>query len=310
MKYKEWLNIWLENYVNSTTKKRTCERYSQIVKHHIIGRLGDYELNNISLFELQKFVTELIEHGNLLTGKGLSVNSVNGIIAVVQNSLKLAYTLGEIKEYVGEKIKRPKPKEKEVSCFSTSEQKKIERAVLTSKKQKLIGIVLCLYTGLRIGELIALTWENVDLLKGTLTIKRTCYDGKDEQGKLCRVEDEPKTASSKRTIPLPKQVLKLLKEHKKKNKSEYVISDYGKPLFVRSYQRSFDLLLKKLKIQHKGFHALRHTFATRALECGMDVKMLSEILGHKNPTITLCRYAHSMIEYKKEMMNKLGKILE
>ena len=91
MKYKEWLNIWLENYVNSTTKKRTCERYSQIVKHHIIGRLGDYELNNISLFELQKFVTELIEHGNLLTGKGLSVNSVNGIIAVVQNSLKLVF---------------------------------------------------------------------------------------------------------------------------------------------------------------------------------------------------------------------------
>lgn len=78
---------------------------------------------------------------------------------------------------------------------------------------------------------------------------------------------------------------------------------------VRSYQNTFKLLLKRLKIPHKGFHAIRHTFATRALECGMDVKTLAEILGHKNPTITLKRYAHSMMEHKKEMMNRLGELL-
>ena len=109
-------------------------------------------------------------------------------------------------------------------------------------------------------------------------------------------------------IPLPKQLLPLLKEHKKKSNSQYIVSSNGHGITVRSYQRSFELLQKRLGIERKGFHSLRHTFATRALECGMDVKTLSEILGHKNATVTLNRYAHSMMEHKKEMMNKLGKI--
>ena len=96
---------------------------------------------------------------------------------------------------------------------------------------------------------------------------------------------------------------------KKKSKCEFVIADGEKPVFIRSYQRTFELLLKKLKLPHKGFHSLRHTFATRALECGMDVKSLSEILGHKNPTVTLNRYAHSLLEHKTAMMNRLGKLL-
>ena len=83
----------------------------------------------------------------------------------------------------------------------------------------------------------------------------------------------------------------------------------GNAVSIRSYQRSFELLLKRQNIVHCGFHSLRHTFATRALECGMDVKTLSEILGHKNPTVTLNRYAHSLLEHKAAMMNRLGKLL-
>lgn len=88
-----------------------------------------------------------------------------------------------------------------------------------------------------------------------------------------------------------------------------MVADGEEPVSVRSYQRSFELLQKKLKIPRRGFHSLRHTFATRALECGMDVKTLSEILGHKNPTITLNRYVHSLMEHKRDMMNRLGKLL-
>ena len=121
--------------------------------------------------------------------------------------------------------------------------------------------------------------------------------------------DTPKTETSRRYIPLSKPLLAILKDLKKESKGNYVVSDKGDPVFVRSYQRTFELLLKRLNIPHKGFHALRHTFATRALECGMDVKTLSEILGHKNATITLNRYAHSLWEHKAEMMNKLGKLL-
>ena len=95
---------------------------------------------------------------------------------------------------------------------------------------------------------------------------------------------------------------------KKKSDSEYIISSHGKPVTTRSYQRSFENMQRNLHIPHRGFHALRHTFATCALERGMDVKTLSEIMGHKNSTITLNRYTHSLTDYKRAMMNKVGKI--
>ena len=103
--------------------------------------------------------------------------------------------------------------------------------------------------------------------------------------------------------------MSLLKCVKKRSECEYIVADGEKPVFVRSYQRTFEFLLKKLKIPHKGFHSLRHTFATRAIECGMDVKTLSELLGHKNATITLNRYTHSLLEHKVDMMNRLGRLL-
>lgn len=205
-------------------------------------------------------------------------------------------------------IKRPKIVEKQVVCFSVDEQKQIERYIKNSRKQKLKGIILCLYTGLRLGELLALTWEDIDFTNGILSVNKTCRDGR-INGTRCVMCDTPKTDTSRRNIPLSKPILSMLKDMKKIGDCNNVISDKGKPIFIRSYQRTFELLLNKLKLPHKGFHALRHTFATRAIECGVDVKTLSEILGHKNAAITLNRYTHSLWEHKFEMMNKLGKLL-
>ena len=304
MKYNDWLNIWLEKYVRTTTKQRTYERYSQIVKTHIDGLIGNKEIEELSPFLLQDFIAKLLQTGNSKTGKGLSANSVNAIVSVIQNSLKTAHALGIVDKYAANMLKRPRITEKKVECFTLIEQKKIESAVLSSKKSKSFGVLICLYTGLRIGELLALKWSDIDLQKGLLTVSRSCHDGK---GGL--VFDTPKTETSRRVIPLPKQIIPLLKNVKKKDVSDFVVSHNGKPVSVRSYQRSFELLLNKLQLEHRGFHSLRHTFATRALECGMDVKTLSEILGHKNPTITLNRYAHSLLEHKQDMMNRLGKLL-
>lgn len=309
MKYNQWLDIWLENYVKPTTKIKTYTIYKQIVEKRLKPRLGEYELNEISPVILQSYVTELLRQGNAITGTGLSANTVNGIITVIQNSLKLACTIGESEKYIADKIKRPKTSEKEVSCFTAAEQKKIERAVLAGKRQKMFGIVLCLYTGLRIGELLALTWKDIDFIKGVLSVNKTINDGKDENGRICSIIGVPKTQSSVRSIPLPKQLIPVLKKIKKETESEYVVSDKRRGVSVRVYQRNFSVLLKRIGVPHKGFHALRHTFATRTLECGMDVKTLSEILGHKSATTTLNRYVHSMADYKKEMMNKLGKLL-
>ena len=304
IKYIDWLTQWLENYIRPSVKMRTYERYKLIVEQHIKDKIGSMELNELSPLVLQRFITELLQSGNKKTGKGLSANSVNAVISVIQSSLRTAHLLGLTTEYAADKLKRPKIQEKPVECFTIAEQKQIEQAVMNWKKDKLYGILLCLYSGLRIGELIALQWSDIDLTKGILTVSKSCHDSKDGL-----IIDAPKTISSSSMIPLPKQLLPILKNIKKKSDDPFVVSAKGKPVSVRSYQRSFELLLKKLKIPHKGFHSLRHTFATRAIECGMDVKTLSEILGHKNPTVTLNRYAHSFMEHKAGMMNRLGKLL-
>ena len=308
MKYKVWFEEWLTHYIRPSSKQRTFEQYSRAAQIHILPSLGDIELTDLTPFVLQKFITSLTENGNKRTGKGLSPNFVKTILSIVQNSLKTAHLVGYLPEYSANKIKRPKPKEKQVECFSAWEQKKIEETALSAKKDKYRGIILCLYTGLRIGELLALTWNDMDFEKSILSVTKTCHDG-NENGKHIRIIDTPKTENSRRQIPLSKTLVKMLKEMKKKSKCEFVIADGEKPVFIRSYQRMFELFLKKLGLQHKGFHSLRHTFATRALECGMDVKSLSEILGHKNAMITLNRYAHSLWEHKAEMMNKLSKML-
>lgn len=299
MKYQQWLKIWLNNYVKTTCKARTCNIYAQAVER-IIPRLGEIELSELTLSLLQQFVTDLLAPS---IGKPLSASTVNVTISVLQNSLKTAHLLGHVATYEANKIRRPKSAEKRVECFSVLEQKQIEAHIKNGKKLKFYGIIICLYTGLRLGELLALEWNNVDMDACTLTVEKTCYYLNGE-----RIEDAPKTANSLRAIPFPKQLLPLFKEMYKARQTKYVIEVNGKPLVPRSYQRSFELLLYKLKIPHRGFHSLRHTFATRALECGMDVKTLAELLGHTNPTVTLKRYAHSMLEYKIQMMNKLGKM--
>lgn len=306
MKYKEWLQEWLNNYVKISTKQRTVSRYTEIVNDHLIPSLGEYDLQSLSPILMQKYISELLKRGNKRTGCGLSSNSVNSVITVIQSSLFVAFNLGLISDRIWDKIKRPKSVEKKVECFSVEEQRAIERAALSDKRRYMFGVLLCLYSGLRIGELLALEWQDVDFMNGTLSVTKTCYDGKDAKGAFGRITDKPKTLSSCRVVPLPKQITPLLKTAKRCSSSKYVVAKGEKGLSVRTYQRNFTSLLKQLNIAPRGVHALRHTFATRAIECGMDVRTLSEILGHKNPALTLNRYAHSLLEHKKEMMNKLG----
>ncbi|HBD06013.1 MAG TPA: hypothetical protein DCY93_01195 [Firmicutes bacterium] len=302
MQYKDWLNEWLTYYVKPATKVRTYNKYLRQVQKYIIPQLGKYEIDDLSAHILQKFAV-------CFSNQGLAPNTVNGIIAVIKSSLKKAVALGAAKNEFTKGITRPKVREKEVNCFTINEQRKIETYILNSKDNKLFGVVFCLYTGLRIGELLALKQEGIDIHKGIITVSKTCMDAW-KNGKYIKILFSPKTETSNRTIPIPKQLLPKIKELKKASSCEYFICGRGKyGSQVRSYQKTFDRLLKKLKIPHKGFHSLRHTFATRALECGMDIKTLAEILGHKNTMVTLNRYTHSLLEHKTDMMNKLGRLL-
>lgn len=308
MKLKDWLPEWLEHYIKPSAKEKTLFYYTVIIEKHLIPNIGEYNLEELTPFLLQQYVTNLTQKGNLRNGEGLAANTVNSIITVLQCSLRQAYELGMVDSYTADKIKRPKSKEKQITCFTPEEQKKIEKAVCADKRVKMFGVLLTLYTGLRIGELLALEWTDVDFKKGEINVIHSCHDSK-KDGKYCRICEEPKTETSKRIVPIPKQLIPIMREVKKINRSRYVVGDGEKVISIRSYQYSFSLLLKKLGIPHKGFHSLRHTFATRALECGMDVRTLSEILGHKNPTVTLNRYAHSLLSHKHAAMDRLGKLL-
>ena len=302
MKLKELLELWLERYMKHTIKIRTYNRYKSICELHLIKDLGEYELEELKPNVLQDFLLQKID-GNY------STNTIKGIVSVLKQALRLAITLEFVDKEYCSNLKMPSSEEKEISVFTKKEQQVIESFCLNHKKRNYIGIVICLYTGIRLGELLALTWDDIDFNSNLLTINKTSYSAKVD-GKTQIIVDKPKTKKSNRVIPLPNQLVKLLKIIKKESNSKYVITTRNSGMVGnRSYQRTFKFILKKVNVPYRNFHSLRHTFATNAIELGMDVKTLAEILGHTNAMITLNRYSHSLLNYKIEMMNKLGKNL-
>ena len=302
MKLKELLELWLERYMKHTIKIRTYNRYKSICDLHLIKDLGEYELDELKPNVLQDFLLKKIDDH-------YSTNTIKGIVSVLKQALRLAITLEFVDKEYCSNLKMPSSEEKEISVFTKKEQQVIESFCLNHKKRNYIGIVICLYTGIRLGELLALTWDDIDFNSNLLTINKTSYSAKLD-GKTQIIVDKPKTKKSNRVIPLPNQLVKLLKIIKKESNSKYVITTRNSGMVGnRSYQRTFKFILKKVNVPYRNFHSLRHTFATNAIELGMDVKTLAEILGHTNAMITLNRYSHSLLNYKIEMMNKLGKNL-
>lgn len=302
MRYKEWLCEWLELYVRSTTKERTYQKYRRQAERYLLPALGEYDADDLSAVVLQKFSASLTE-------RGLAPSSANFVVTLLKMSLKKGVALAVIERQHSDAIVCPKVRTGKVSCFTKAEQKKIEGYILAEGRPLLFGILLCLYSGLRIGELLALTWDDVDFQRGTVLVTKSCRDSWAES-RYVKVIDTTKTPSSERVIPLPRQLIRYMRALRNRTKSRYVVAgkgEYGAE--IRSYQRTFACVLRRLGIEHRGFHALRHTFATRALEVGMDVKTLSEILGHRDPSVTLRRYAHSLIEHKAEMMERVGRLL-
>ena len=302
MVYKQWCSEWLNCYVKSQVKERTYEKYCHLAKAHILPELGEYNLDELSITVLQQFV-------NTKMYQGYASATIHGMISLLKLSLVKAVELNIVDKEYSHYLNRPKQQLKRVECFSIYEQRKLENFIVFIDKPKYFGVLLTLYTGLRLGELLALEWSDLDMKKCVIKVSKSCHDSWGESGYV-KIIDTPKTHTSQRVIPMPKQLVPYLKVMRRNAESKYVVpgrTDYGSG--VRTYQRFFEKMLLDLGIAHKGFHSLRHTFATRALECGMDVKTLSEILGHANPTITLNRYAHSMFDHKTSMMNRVGKLL-
>ena len=206
---------------------------------------------------------------------------------------------------------KPKQEQQELIVLTKSEQKELVRYLQQDTDKIKLGVLISLYTGIRLGELCALKWSDIDIPNGTLkidkTIQRIKNTDKYASSKTKIVIDKPKSQKSIRVVPIPSFLHeKLWNQRNRYWVNAYVLSGTYMYVEPRIYQKHFKRVLKEANIKEVNYHALRHTFATRAIESGIDVKTLSEILGHSNIKFTLERYVHSSEELKKQSIEKLA----
>ena len=305
MKLNEFINNWLDSVIKDNVRKSTYMVYHGYIRNHIIPIIGDAELTELRTEIIQGFIHMLMHGGK----KRLAAKTVNDILVMLSTALQCAKEYEYIVKNPCAKVRLPKSQEKEIKAFTRAEQQRIEKAVINSGDSRTIGVLICLYTGVRIGELCALKWENVDIKNKQLSIKLSLnrvntYTDKEEKTQL--VFEEPKTVKSKRLLPLPEFLCLILAQQKKKSNAPFVLSmKNGKPVQPRTMQYIYTRLLCGAGLEYRNFHTLRHTFATRVIELGVDIKTVSETLGHSNSIITINRYAHSLMEQKQRMMKQL-----
>ena len=306
MLFKDYAQKWLE------IKAANLKRSSRIAYGTAIKKLneefGNLKMKKIKESNIAEYMRQIRLSGNKIDGGGLSGNSAALIIGVIKRIFRCALREKVIKTDPSAFI-TVAPRGKKAEYFAASEQRRIEEYILKKRKTRLYGILIALYTGLRIGELLALKWENVDMRLRVFKIEQTqssvrLSENRDD------LFDSPKTAAGERKIPYPVSLSPYLKAMKDVGGCFVVSGTKREFVRIRSYQRTFSKLLEKLKIPHRGFHSLRHTFATRAVECGADIKTLSEILGHSDPAVTIRLYVHSSEKQKKLLAERMGKQLK
>lgn len=309
MTTQKLLTEWLEVYQKEHIKARTYSRYQGLITMHIIPKLGERDISELGRNEIQEFLAKQKKDGNIRNGEKLSAASTNMMLSVLNLAFEYACDMEYIVENPCVRVRRTKAEAKKIEAFTVEEQRAIECEIAGSGDRRLHGILLCLYTGLRIGELLGLTWNDVDFDRGIIKITKTVYREKDERGVWHLCVDTPKTKASDRVIPLPEYITNMLRQDCKTAQMPYVVENKkGERMSIRSYQYIFEKLTERAGVRKLNFHALRHTFATRAIECGMDIRTVADIMGHKNASVTLNRYAHCMLDHKIEMMQKLPRV--
>ena len=292
---------WL-NSKQTELKLSSIVRYKSIIKNHLEAELGNCSIDKITAQKVEKYIKILQKKNE--DEKRPALATIRIIVTVTKAIFRYARESEGVKTADLSKIK-VKSGKKEMRILSVAEQKKIEKYCEEDQSRKSIGVILCLYTGIRIGELCALKWKDIDLEERVIHVNRTVYRIQDlsDKGekKTMIVETAPKSESSIRDVALPKRLCSMLSKIKTARES-YVLSGSEKIIEPRRMQYYFTGLAKKTNIVKIKFHSLRHTFATRYIECGMDVKTLSEMLGHSSVQITLDRYVHPTMEMKKKNM--------
>lgn len=307
IKFRDVLELWFED--NRIRLKGATEyRYLYLIKTHILPSLGEKELSQINATVINMFLAEKLKSGRLDGKGGLSPAYVRSIMLVIKSVVQFAIAKQLIAPFPT-KIHMPPMIPKELQILSKSEQIKLETVLFQEMDETKLGVLISLYTGLRIGEICALEWEDIDLTNHLLYVRHTIarVSKSNMEGKTITklVVDLPKTAASLRCIPICSKLMSALKTKAEIASSKYVISKEATFVNPRTYENRYHNLLKLCGIAPVNYHALRHTFATRCIETGVDIKSLSEILGHSNVSITLGTYVHSSIELKRAQIEKL-----
>lgn len=309
--YKDWIYNWLldkKHYI----KESTYANYSNAVFNHIIPKLGHYKLDELSHKLIQDYLLDLSKNGKINGSGGLSSKTIKDITIIIKGSLKKAMNENKIK-HIELTFNYPiDSKLEKIYVLSKSEQNKITSYCLNNLDNKNLGILISLYSGLRIGELCSLQWNDINLKKSLISINKTVQriyvkDFKESKSKI--IITTPKTKNANREIPVSKEFIELLKKIKGNN-NEYILSGSEKLIEPRTYRKYFDKVLKEIKINHINFHSLRHTFATNCISLGVDYKTVSELLGHANVNITLNLYVHPRLSQKKKCIKLICKVFE
>lgn len=291
--FSEWLTV-----TGMRVKEATLSNYRNRAEKHILPYFGDMRADAVTAETVQRFIRQKLD-------SGLSHNYVSDIVMLLKAVFKYGSRSHGFYNSLSEVI-MPKKKKPSTELLNPQQQNRLKKYLLENPCTSSLGILLCLYTGIRLGELCALQWGDIDLVQQTLSVEKTVQRISDKEIKGTRlIITEPKSASSNRLIPLPDCLMPMLKNYRADN-GFYLLSGTEKPVEPRTMQYRFQAILKKENLPSIHFHALRHMFATNCIALGFDVKSLSELLGHSGVEITLNRYVHSSMERKRSFMKELS----
>ena len=311
-RFDYYTDLWLNNK-RSEVKESTYVKYLGEIQNHIKPYFENIRLHSMDFEKADGF------KNHLLYGKGLSANTVHSILILLNNIMKFASKFSEDTFSICE-IKYPKADRKEIRVLNSVEENKLIKYLLKNTDRYKLGVLLMLSTGMRIGEICALRWGNINLSDRSIKIdctlqriKNTDYDKKANDIGHTKTKlsiTKPKSGTSIRIIPVNNSVVCLLSKFECKNNDSFLLSGNEKPIEPRVLQYQIRKYAKELGLEEVHAHTLRHSFATRAIEAGFDIKSLSEILGHSTTTITLDRYVHSSMSFKRANMAKLDFIAD
>ncbi len=295
-KISEWMTSWMENELLGSVKLSSYQTYTNLLKKHLLPALGELKLAAVTPVIVRQWIDEM-------ENAGLACSTVKGAYRLFAAAMKAAWEDGKILKNSCRKIRIQRNEKEDQRVLTRREQELLKESAYGVRE---LPALLSLYTGMRLGEVCALKWADVDWEHGTITVKRTVQ--RVLRGtRTALMIGTPKSLRSRRVIPVPAFLLKQLCEMMHASDSgDYIFGPSGAPAEPRTIQRRFKRFVEKLGIRNVHFQTLRHSFATRLLELGVDIKTISVLLGHCSAKITLDCYAHSLAEQQFAAMRLLA----